>query len=254
MRPWNEPGRGDNVGATGQPGEFQGRFAGLGPGVGEEDPATGCRSAVSRYRQQPLGQFDLRLRGEEVGDVAEGEHLLMNGLDQCRVGVTERIDRDAGVQVEVLLAVDIPDPGTLTARKHEFGRPEGVHQRAVVPLGPLRTPRAHDSLLGTAEVSPDFRADFWAFVGLADLGRCPGKHLGPDALVCEEFEKYGVRLTPVDHGCPCHSPTNRIETGLHLGHHPALEFRHQHGQRFGANLLDHVVTRRASPGRDPRHR
>ena len=84
--------------------------------------------------EQPLGQLDLGLAGEEVGDVAEGAELVGDGRDQRRVGVAERVDGDAAEQVDVLLAVDVPDVGALTADEDELGRPEGVHQRAVVAV------------------------------------------------------------------------------------------------------------------------
>ena len=56
---------GDQVGPAGAPGELEGGLVGLGAGVGEEHPAVGAEQA-----EQPLGELDLRLGGEEVGDVA----------------------------------------------------------------------------------------------------------------------------------------------------------------------------------------
>ena len=61
---------GDQVGAAGAPGELEGRLVGLGAGVGEEHLAAAGSGAEEG--EQPLGQRDLRLGGEEVGDVAEG--------------------------------------------------------------------------------------------------------------------------------------------------------------------------------------
>ena len=56
--------------------------------------------------------------------------LLGDGGDERRVGMTECVDGDAAEEVDVLLAVDVPDVGALPAGQHELGRAEGVHQGA----------------------------------------------------------------------------------------------------------------------------
>ena len=76
---------GDHVGAAGAPGQLERRLVGLGAGVGEEHLARAAPSSV----EQPLGQRDLRLGGEEVRDVAERRELGGDRLDQRRVGVAE---------------------------------------------------------------------------------------------------------------------------------------------------------------------
>ena len=45
--------------------------------------------------------------------------LFGDGGDESRVIVPERADRDARVQIQVLLAVGVPEPTALTAREHE---------------------------------------------------------------------------------------------------------------------------------------
>ena len=84
--------------------------------------------------QQLLGELDLGLAGEEVGDVAEGLQLLGDRRDQRGVGVAERVDGDAAEQVDVLLAVGVPDVRALAADQGQLGRPEGVHQAGGVAL------------------------------------------------------------------------------------------------------------------------
>ena len=67
------------------------------------------RPSRPKQLEQPLGERDGRLGDEEVGDVAEGGDLAADGLDDGRVGVAERVDRDAADEVEVLVAVGVPD-------------------------------------------------------------------------------------------------------------------------------------------------
>ena len=52
--------------AAGAAGQLERGLDGLGAGVGEEHPGAGGRAA---QLEQLLGQLDLRLGGEEVGDV-----------------------------------------------------------------------------------------------------------------------------------------------------------------------------------------
>ena len=118
---------GHDVGAAGAPGQLERRLVGLGAGVGEEHLA---RPPRVEQREQLLGQPDLRLGGEEVRDVAERLELRRHRRDQGRVPVAERVDRDAAEEVDVLLAVGVPDVGALAADQRQLGRPEGVHQAA----------------------------------------------------------------------------------------------------------------------------
>src|SRR5699024_8724232 len=106
---------GDDEGAASSPGaagHLEGRLIGFGAGVREEYGGTG-RQVEDLV--QLLGQTDLGRGGEEVRDVAECARLFGDRRRPCRVGVTERIDGDAGEQVEVLLARGIPDVGALAA-------------------------------------------------------------------------------------------------------------------------------------------
>ncbi len=120
----------DQPGPAGAAGELQGRLVGLGAGVAEEDPPV-CPLEES---QEPLGEPHLRLGGEEVGDVPERRQLGRDGLDDRRVRVAERVDRDAAEQVDVLLAVGVPHPGTHTTRERQCRRTEGVHHGRCVAV------------------------------------------------------------------------------------------------------------------------
>ena len=177
---------GDDVGAAGAPGELERGLVGLGAGVGEEHLAG---PAGAEQREQLLGELDLRLAGEEVRDVAERLELVGDRLDQRRVGVAERVDGDAAEQVDVLLAVGVPDVGALAADERQLRRAEGVHQR--------RRRSGPASVLVRHRVAPDraFR------ILVVDAGQ----HLGADALVGEDLEQHGVRLAAVDDGGPRHA-------------------------------------------------
>ena len=50
--------------------------------------------------------------------------LLGDGVDQRGVGVAERVDGDAAEQVEVAVALGVPDVGALAAVSTSFGGPK----------------------------------------------------------------------------------------------------------------------------------
>ena len=71
-----------------------------------------------------LGQRHLGRGGEEVRDVPEGGDLAGDGGEHRRVGVPERVHRDAGEQVEVAAAVGVPDVAALAADEDPLGLPK----------------------------------------------------------------------------------------------------------------------------------
>src|ERR1035437_3418697 len=73
-------------------------FHRLGPRVGEE--AT-LQSAHPRYF---LGQRALVLVIVEIRGMDQQRGLVADDLDQARMGVTQRVDTDAGDEVQVTLA------------------------------------------------------------------------------------------------------------------------------------------------------
>ena len=123
--------RRDDPGAAGAAGQLEGGLVGLRAGVAEEDARV---VAPAEEGDQALGERHLRLGGEEVGDVAEGRELGRHRLHQRGVRVAEGVDGDAGQQVDVLLAVGVPDVGALSPHEGEGRRTEGVHDRAGVAV------------------------------------------------------------------------------------------------------------------------
>ena len=79
-------------------------------------------------------------------DVFEGFELLAQGGVDARVGVTEEVGPPRADAIQVRLAVEIVEPGTLAMRnrnQRQVGRRAGVcmvlHLRARVPNGSLAT-------------------------------------------------------------------------------------------------------------------
>ena len=72
-----------------------------------------------RSLAQPLGQPLAFRDAVQVGDVPELLGLLGQRLDQMRMGVAERVDRDAGGEIEVALAVGRDQPGALAPLESE---------------------------------------------------------------------------------------------------------------------------------------
>ena len=60
-----------------------------------------------------------------------------DGLDDRRVGVAERVDRDAADQVEVATPVGVPHLGTAAADERERRGAVVVHHRGLPPRGQL---------------------------------------------------------------------------------------------------------------------
>ena len=114
-------------------------------------------------------------------------------LDQRRVGVAERVDRDAAEQVEVAVAVGVPDVGALAALQHQLRRAEGVHQRggvALLQVGRCGEPAVMSGVLPCG----------------ADRGRAtPGSTWVPTPVVGEDLQQHRVRLAAVDDGGAGHA-------------------------------------------------
>src|SRR5699024_7865881 len=88
-------------------------------------------------RFESLGQlYDHRV-DVEVGDVPELADLPGHRLDHGRVGVSERVDRDAREQVEVLATVGGGDGGAPPGNEFERRGAVVAHQRAVPPPGEI---------------------------------------------------------------------------------------------------------------------
>jgi hypothetical protein len=69
---------------------------------------------------QPLGQPLAFGNAVEVGDVPDLLCLLGERLDELRMRVAERVDRDAAGEIEIAIAVLRDQPGALTPLESEI--------------------------------------------------------------------------------------------------------------------------------------
>ena len=71
---------------------------------------------------------------KKLRHVAQGRQLRRDRTQHLRVGVAEGVDGEPGQQVEVAVAVGVPQVDTLAPDEHPLRRPEGVHQRVAVAV------------------------------------------------------------------------------------------------------------------------
>ena len=121
-------------GAPVELGELQRRLVTFRAGIAEVDAGT-FRSA--RELDEFGGELDLRFGGEVVAHMRGLGGLLADGLHPLRMGVSERVDGDACKEIEIFIAVDIPDVGALTVVHHAQGRAKHVHMHLGVLSQPL---------------------------------------------------------------------------------------------------------------------
>ena len=216
VRPWKAPSVGDEVGAAGAAGELERGLVGLGAGVGEEHPAL---AAPSR-REQPLGEGELRLGGEEVGHVAEGL-------------------RAASVTASTIAGWAWPRALTaMPPSRSTYSRPSASQTWAPSPRvsSSWACRRCSSATTRSARVLAAHASPPWR-QGLAELGGDAGQHLGADALVGEDLQEHGVGLASVDDGGPRARRWSR-PGGRRSSWAPC--------RRRGA-----AASRRAPPGRSP---
>ena len=126
--------------------------------------------------------------------------LLAHRLDHGRVAVADRADRDPGEEVEVLLAVGVPEQRPLAADEVDRRPLVGPHQVAL-----LERPRLLEAdPLGRRRSWRDHRAD---------------------AGVGEELEQQAVGDAAVDDVGRLGAAADRVDAGLQLRPHPAVEPR-----------------------------
>ena len=110
--------------------ELDGALVRLGAGVREEDLAP-----VPRGLEQELVDLHRRLGrdrvGEEVRHVQQPFELVADRLGDDRIRMSERHDGDPGEEVEVALAVGIPEFRATTAFEHDRRGPEHRHERTI---------------------------------------------------------------------------------------------------------------------------
>ncbi len=90
---------------------LDGALDGFRTGIAEED------LVGEGERGEFPGQRFLLGHTVEIGDVPQAAGLLGQGLDQCRMGMAERIDGDAAAEIEQPPAVGRLDPRALAARE-----------------------------------------------------------------------------------------------------------------------------------------
>jgi len=97
-------------------GQLQGRFVGFRAGIAEE-------SAVGEGGfRQGQGQAQDRLIGVAIAQVPQGIGLLGQGFHHNRVAVAQGSDGDAGGEIQVMLAVLVPQVQARCSHWHHLGR------------------------------------------------------------------------------------------------------------------------------------
>jgi len=91
--------------------DLQRRLVGLGAGVGKVHPA------AQRALGQPLGQRHRGLGVDEVADVNQLRRLLGDRAHDGGVAVAQRADRQAGLEVQVLVALVVVEQRALAAHE-----------------------------------------------------------------------------------------------------------------------------------------
>ena len=145
-------GEGEHAGACAarvvQARELERGLVGLGAGVAEPDAPVVARAGQPH---EPLGEFECGLGGEVVGHVGERRRLRRDRVDEHRVRMAERVHRDTGEEVEVLVARVIPHASALAALELGERHADRAHDALVEPLLP-RSCRRPRSCRGTTSV------------------------------------------------------------------------------------------------------
>ena len=106
-------GEGDDAGTAGvDRGGFEGGFDGFGAGVGEEDAGGRLVPATEREPGEFAGELEFEFVGMNVAHrMQELPGLLADGGDDAGVGVADGGDAEGGGEVNVAVAVGVPDVG-----------------------------------------------------------------------------------------------------------------------------------------------
>ena len=113
------------VGLAVPAGELDRALVGLGAGVGEEH-----RAAAAEQRVEARRDLRLPLVEVEVRHVQQRAGLVGDRVGDGRVRVAERRDREAAEEVEVLLALAVPELHALAAHERDREPAVGLHARA----------------------------------------------------------------------------------------------------------------------------
>jgi hypothetical protein len=135
--------------AGGGAGELERALDRLGAGVGQEDPD---RAGHWRGGGQRLRHLRIDRQVEVAGRVVQQRPgLAADGLDHAGMGVTGRADRDAGVEVEEQVAVDVFEDRAGAPAWHQR---VGARQR---PAGDAPVPVEDHAGLGAWQLGADLR-------------------------------------------------------------------------------------------------
>src|SRR5260370_39716561 len=99
-------------GLTVEAGELDGGFHGLGAAVAEETQALKTAARAER-----LGEATLRLGVPGVRDMDQLTHLLADRGDDARRAVTQKVTTPTRKEIQVAVALGIPDEGALAAHQ-----------------------------------------------------------------------------------------------------------------------------------------
>ena len=102
--------------------ELDRALVGLGAGVGEEHA-----TAAAEQRVEPLGDPGLHVVVIEVRHVQQRARLIGDRVGDLGMRVTERRDREAREEVEVALALAVPEHRALTAHERDRQPAVGLH-------------------------------------------------------------------------------------------------------------------------------
>ncbi len=182
---------------------------------------------------QPLGEPDSRLVQVEVGGVRDLADLLADRAHESRVRVAERADRDAADEVQVDVAVEVPDPHALAAVEGQRRRPVVRHHGCA----PALSKRGHREC-------PSGRSHRRCPPPMPDPARLGGRLAGggqdhgSDSFTGEDLQQERVGQAAVEHVCLRDAALHRAQAGLHLRRHPAGQRGQQLGELVGVDLAD----------------
>ena len=80
-----------------------------------------------RLFYQLLGNLNHRLGGEQVGNMHQLVRLLVDCVNDRRIGITQTVYTDTGSKIDVLLALNVPQSRTLAVVQRNREPAVGVH-------------------------------------------------------------------------------------------------------------------------------
>ena len=104
-------------------------FGSLCAAVAEEDPGH------AGLLENQVGEVELGDRIEVVGDVEQGLGLGLDCIDDARMAVAEVVGGDPGDEVEVLVALVVPDFGSFATHERDGQTPRRHHEDGRLALG-----------------------------------------------------------------------------------------------------------------------